>query len=106
MPSLMDPNPDGTPWPAVGVKKETAFGGAAGSVLRPFALKKCAEVASNPKIKIPILGTGGIVGPDNAIAFIRYGASVLQVCSAVQNLDAPTVVYDLETGLKAHIYLS
>jgi dihydroorotate dehydrogenase len=42
-----------------------------------------------------VLGTGGIVGPDNAIAFLRYGASVLQVCSAVQNLDAGTVLYDL-----------
>jgi len=44
--------------------------------LRPFALKKCSEVASlHPDIEI--LGTGGIVSSDNAIAFIRYGAKVL-----------------------------
>lgn len=74
MPSFMDPNPAGTPWPKVGVKEEFAFGGACGSLLRPFALKKCAETAANPKFTGEIFGSGGIVGPDHALSFIRYGA--------------------------------
>ena len=44
-PALMDPKPDGDPWPAVGEKKHVAFGGATGSFLRPIALRKCTETA-------------------------------------------------------------
>lgn len=74
---MMDPDPNGDPWPAVGRKKEFAFGGATGGILRPFALKKCAEVALNPKYKKEIMGTGGIASGEHAIAFIRYGAKAL-----------------------------
>ena len=68
MPSLMDPETSGKNTPSVGRKGEVAFGGAAGSILRPFALKKCAEVAINSKIKIPIFGSGGIISGDHALA--------------------------------------
>lgn len=76
MPSLMDPSPTGHAFNAVGERGLTTYGGATGSLLRPFALKKCAEVAAAIP-GIDILGTGGIVSADNAIAFIRYGAKVL-----------------------------
>ncbi len=38
------------------------------------------------------------------MSFIQYGAKALQICSAVQNMDAPTVLYDLETSLKANMF--
>lgn len=77
MPSMMDTKIDGEPWPAVGIKKEFAFGGATGPLLRPFALKKCAEVGSREDIFIDIMGSGGIVNADHAISFLRYGAKAL-----------------------------
>lgn len=77
MPSLMDPGPDGNPWPRVGLGEKFTYGGACGSVLRPFALKKCSETAANPNFTGEIFGSGGIVGPDHAISFIRYGAKAL-----------------------------
>lgn len=85
MPSLMDPNPEGNPWPRVGQNQKVAFGGACGSVLRPFALKKCAETAANPRFKGDIFGSGGIVSADHALSFIQYGAKALQIASAVMD---------------------
>ena len=38
------------------------------------------------------------------MSFLQYGAKALQICSAVQNMDAPTVLYDLETSLKANLF--
>lgn len=52
----------------------------------------------------PILATGGIDSAESALQFLQCGASVLQVCSAVQNQDF-TVVDDYITGLKALMYL-
>jgi len=103
---MMDPNPEGAPWPRVGEKEQFAYGGACGSVLRPFALKKCAETAANPKYVKDIFGSGGVVGADHALSFIRYGAKALQIASAVMNQDAGTCYVNLETGLRAHMYLA
>lgn len=105
MPSLMDPSPEGIPWPAVGDKKHVAYGGATGAVLRPFALKKASEVAKAVP-DIEIFGSGGIISGDHAMSYLRYGSKALQICSAVQDQDASTVAYDLTTSLKAHMYLS
>ena len=41
---------------------------------------------------------------DHAMAFLQYGAKALQVCSAVQNQDAATVIYDLKTSLQANLF--
>jgi len=105
MPSLMDPNPEGIPWPAVGEKQHVAYGGATGSVLRPFALKKASEVAKAVP-EIEIFGSGGIISGDHAMSYLRYGSKALQICSAVQDQDASTVAYDLTTSIQAHMYLS
>lgn len=46
MPGLIDPYPSGEPILGVGKKEKLwAPGGTTGSVLRPFALRKCADVA-------------------------------------------------------------
>jgi len=105
MPSLMDPSPEGIPWPAVGEKQHVAYGGATGSVLRPFALKKASEVAHMVP-GIDIFGSGGIISGDHAMAYLRYGSKALQICSAVQDQDASTVAFDLITSIQAHMYLS
>lgn len=61
-PSLMDPSPDGTPWPAVGPQKKVAFGGGCGDFVRPISLRKICEIRLDHNLKdISILGTGGII---------------------------------------------
>jgi len=89
---------------SVGHNKVYTAGGAAGSILRPIALSKCVDVAKAVK-GVDIFGSGGIISGDHALSYINYGAKALQVCSAVQNLDASTVFYDLKTSLQANMYL-
>lgn len=51
-----------------------------------------------------ILGIGGIDSVDSALQFLQCGATVLQVCSAVQNQDF-TLIQDYCNDLKALLYL-
>jgi len=82
MPSIQDPLPEGSPQFSVGQKdKFYSAGGGAGSILRPFALKKCSDVAKT--VPIEILGSGGIISGDHALTFLQLGAGCVQVCSAV-----------------------
>ena len=69
----------------VGESNHFANGGTTGSILRPFALRKCSDVAMHVK-GIEILGSGGIVSGDNALAFINYGASRLKFQKVVAQL--------------------
>lgn len=52
----------------------------------------------------PILATGGIDSAEVALQFLQCGASVMQICSSIQNQDF-TVVEDYITGLKCALYL-
>lgn len=100
---LMSLKSDGSPWPSVGTQKKTTYGGVSGNATRPMALRAVSDIAKN----IPglvIQGVGGVDSADVTMQFINCGASVVQVCSAVQNQDF-TVVDDYCTGLKALMYL-
>ncbi|XP_036739751.2 dihydropyrimidine dehydrogenase [NADP(+)] isoform X2 [Manis pentadactyla] len=94
---------DGTPWPAVGTGKRTTYGGVSGTAIRPIALRAVTAIA-RALPGFPILATGGIDSAESGLQFLHSGASVLQVCSAVQNQDF-TVIQDYCTGLKALLYL-
>jgi len=100
---LMGLRPSGDAWPAVGGGKLTTYGGMSGSAIRPIALRAVSAIA-NELPDFPILATGGIESADTGLQFLNAGASLLQVCSAVQNQDF-TVVEDYCTGLKALLYL-
>lgn len=100
---LMSLNPDGTPWPGVGAEKRTTYGGVSGNATRPMALRAITAIG-NALPGFPILGIGGVDSADVALQFLQAGASVLQICSAVQNQDF-TVIQDYVTGLKALLYL-
>ena len=69
MPGLLDPYPDGEFPNGVGVKKNITPGGATGSVLRPFALRKCVDVAKYCP-ELDIFGSGGIISGDHAMSYI------------------------------------
>ncbi|XP_069863869.1 dihydropyrimidine dehydrogenase [NADP(+)] isoform X2 [Dipodomys merriami] len=100
---LMGLKADGTPWPAVGVGKRTTYGGVSGTAIRPIALRAVTSIA-RALPGFPILATGGIDSAESGLQFLHSGASVLQVCSAIQNQDF-TVIEDYCTGLRALLYL-
>ncbi|KAG8436765.1 hypothetical protein GDO86_007740, partial [Hymenochirus boettgeri] len=100
---LMGLKADATPWPAVGTGRRTTYGGVSGNAIRPIALRAVSAIARAIP-GFPILATGGIDSADSGLQFLHSGASVLQVCSAVQNQDF-TVIEDYCTGLKALLYL-
>nr|XP_008958791.2 dihydropyrimidine dehydrogenase [NADP(+)] isoform X2 [Pan paniscus] len=100
---LMGLKSDATPWPAVGIAKRTTYGGVSGTAIRPIALRAVTSIA-RALPGFPILATGGIDSAESGLQFLHSGASVLQVCSAIQNQDF-TVIEDYCTGLKALLYL-
>lgn len=100
---LMGLKGDGSPWPAVGKQKLTTYGGVSGNAVKPVGLKAVSSIA-NSLPGFPILGIGGIDSADVALQFLQCGASVLQICSAVQNQDF-TVIDDYVVGLKTLLYL-
>nr|XP_037288557.1 dihydropyrimidine dehydrogenase [NADP(+)]-like isoform X3 [Rhipicephalus microplus] len=91
------------PWPGVGIEKRTTYGGMSGNAIRPIALRAVSAIA-RALPGFPILATGGIDSAEAGYQFLQAGASVLQVCSSVQNQDF-TVIEDYMTGLKAALYV-
>ncbi|TDG41125.1 hypothetical protein AWZ03_012452 [Drosophila navojoa] len=101
---LMSLKADGTAWPAIGKEQRTTYGGVSGNATRPMALRAISEIARALPKDFVILGIGGIDSGEVALQFIQAGATVLQVCSSVQNQDF-TLIEDYCTSLKALLYL-
>merc|ERR1719483_440705 len=100
---LMGLNAKGNAWPSIGVEKKTTYGGVSGNAVKPMALKAVSSIAKNLP-GFPILATGGIDSADVTWQFLMWGASVMQVSSAIQNQDF-TLVDDYITGLKTLLYM-
>uniref|UniRef100_A0A673BZQ9 Dihydropyrimidine dehydrogenase [NADP(+)] n=1 Tax=Sphaeramia orbicularis TaxID=375764 RepID=A0A673BZQ9_9TELE len=100
---MMGLKADGSPWPSVGMGKRTTYGGVSGNAIRPIALRAVSAIG-RALPGFPILATGGIDSAETGLQFLHAGASVLQVCSAVQNQDF-TVIEDYCVGLKTLLYL-
>ncbi|XP_042900300.2 dihydropyrimidine dehydrogenase [NADP(+)] [Parasteatoda tepidariorum] len=100
---IMDLKSDGTPWPGIGKEQRTTYGGVSGNAIRPIALRAVTAIARAIP-GYPILATGGIDSADAGLQFLHAGATLLQVCSAVQNQDF-TVIDDYVSGLKSLLYM-
>ncbi|XP_017094650.2 dihydropyrimidine dehydrogenase [NADP(+)] [Drosophila bipectinata] len=100
---LMSLKADATAWPAIGKEQRTTYGGVSGNATRPMALKAISDIARRVP-GFPILGIGGIDSGEVALQFIQAGATVLQICSSVQNQDF-TVIEDYCTSLRALLFL-
>jgi dihydroorotate dehydrogenase (NAD+) catalytic subunit len=74
-------------------------GGLSGPAIRPIAVRMVWEVFK--KIKIPIIGMGGIMNADDALEFIIAGASAVSVGTA--NFVDPGVTMEIITGLKKYL---
>jgi dihydroorotate dehydrogenase (NAD+) catalytic subunit len=71
-------------------------GGLSGPCIRPIAVRMVWEAAQ--KIKIPILGIGGIMNVADALEFLIAGASAIQVGTA--NFINPMASIEILEGLK------
>jgi len=73
-------------------------GGYAGPAVKPIALNMVSQVASDPKVNLPISGVGGISTWRDAAEFILLGASSVQICTAVMHYGF-RIIDDLIDGL-------
>src|SRR5713226_8370223 len=86
------------PKPNVGGK--SSHGGYCGPALKPIALHLVSSVAK--KVKIPIIGIGGIGYWNDAAEHIALGASITQVCTAAMHYGF-RIVEDMIDGLSASL---
>jgi dihydroorotate dehydrogenase (NAD+) catalytic subunit len=75
------------------------IGGLSGPAIKPIALRMVWEVSQ--KVKIPIIGMGGIMKAEDAIEFILVGASAIQIGTA--NLINPTTAINVIEGMKKYL---
>jgi dihydroorotate dehydrogenase (NAD+) catalytic subunit len=71
-------------------------GGLSGPCVRPIAVRMVWDVFK--KVKIPVLGMGGITGANDALEFLIAGASAVQVGTA--NFMDPTAPVNVLEGLE------
>ena len=89
-----------TPRPAVAGK--SAHGGYCGPAVKPIALNMVAAVATDPEVRLPISGIGGIATWRDAAEFMVLGASTVQVCTAVMH-HGFRIVEDMIDGLSNYL---
>ena len=77
-------------------------GGLSGAPLRRTANTACREIFRRFGTHVPIVGVGGISGPDEAYERIRSGASLIQIYTALI-YEGPDVVTRILRGLAARL---
>ena len=73
--------------------------GLSGPAIRPVAVRMVWEVYQ--KVKIPIIGMGGIMDIESALEFFLAGASAISVGTA--NFINPKTTIDIIAGLKKYL---
>ena len=72
------------------------IGGLSGPAIKPVALRMVWQVSN--RVKIPVIGVGGITNATDAIEFIIAGATAIQVGTAA--LADPSVLSDIIKGIE------
>jgi dihydroorotate dehydrogenase (NAD+) catalytic subunit len=75
------------------------IGGLSGPAIKPIALRMVWEVSR--RVKIPVIGMGGIMKAEDAIEFILVGASAIQIGTA--NLIHPKTGIEVINGIKKYL---
>jgi dihydropyrimidine dehydrogenase (NAD+) subunit PreA len=86
--------------PRPSVRGKGSHGGYCGPAVKPIALHLLSSVAK--KIKIPIVGIGGIGNWNDAAEHIALGASCVQVCTAAMHYGF-RILEDMADGLSAYM---
>jgi dihydroorotate dehydrogenase (NAD+) catalytic subunit len=74
-------------------------GGLSGPAIRPIAVRMVCGTAA--KVKIPIIGMGGVTSADDALEFLIAGASMVAV--GTYNFVSPRTPLDVLEGIKAYM---
>ena len=74
-------------------------GGLSGPAVRPVAVRMCYEVAQ--KVKIPLIGMGGIMSAEDALEFFLVGADAVAVGTG--NFINPTLAVNICDGILAYM---
>ena len=74
-------------------------GGLSGPAIRPIAVRMVCETAA--KVKIPIIGMGGVTCADDALEFLIVGATMVAV--GTYNFVNPRAPLDVLEGIKAYM---
>src|SRR5215471_848967 len=89
-----------TPRPDVGGL--SSHGGYCGPAVKPIALNLVQQIASDPDVRLPISGIGGVSGWREATEFILLGCGTVQVCTAAMHYGF-RIVEDMIDGLDAYL---
>jgi dihydropyrimidine dehydrogenase (NAD+) subunit PreA len=76
----------------------STHGGYCGPAVKPIALNMVQCCASDPQIRLPISGIGGIGNWKDAAEFIALGSTSVQVCTAIMHYGF-RIVEDMIDGL-------
>ena len=81
------------------VRGRGSHGGYCGPAVKPIALHLVSQIATDPEIRLPISGIGGIQAWQDAVEHMLLGASCVQVCTAVMHYGF-RIIDPLIDGLK------
>jgi len=84
------------------VAGRSAHGGYCGPAVKPIALNMVQSCASDPEVRLPISGIGGITTWRDAAEFIALGSTTVQVCTAVMHYGF-RIVEDMIDGLNDYL---
>jgi len=92
---------------AMAIDAETAFpilsnrmGGLSGPAIKPIAVRCVYEIYG--KVKLPIIGCGGIINWRDAVEFLLAGASAVQIGTAVA-IKGSNVFKNITRGINAYL---
>ena len=77
----------------------TVTGGLSGPAIKPVALRMVWQVAK--AVGVPVVGLGGIMNADDAIAFLLAGATAIEIGTA--NFIDPAVTVKVAEGINAYL---
>ncbi|MEW6440931.1 MAG: dihydroorotate dehydrogenase [bacterium] len=77
----------------------TVVGGLSGPAIKPVALRMVWEVSR--RVRIPVVGVGGILTAEDALEFLVCGATAVQVGTA--HFRSPTACIDVIEGIDAYL---
>lgn len=77
----------------------TVTGGLSGPAIKPVALRMVWQVAK--AVNVPVVGLGGIMNADDAIAFLLAGATAIEIGTA--NFIDPAVTVKVAEGINAYL---
>lgn len=77
----------------------TVTGGLSGPAIKPVALRMVWQVAK--VVGVPVVGLGGIMNADDAIAFLLAGATAIEIGTA--NFIDPAVTVKVAEGINAYL---